>query len=333
MTANQVGGGLAGAIIVRAEFEERLELTRVPERVLILQDFDLLADGTLARPTQMDRMIGREGALITVSGEVVPNLPVSASGVARLRFINACSSRFFNLALGKQALVVIGVDGGLIAAPNAARSTLLAPGERIDTIVSGAALAEGPDLLWNLSYQRTFAMMGGMMGGQRQAAGNAVIAHIIPTAGEGAGWTMPTKLADVSPLPAAARLRTFVLGEGTGRMGMGMGSQQAMAFTINGRTFDMRRVDTDVRLGTVEDWEFVNNTSMDHPMHIHTNAFQVIGSNGSPLPAWKDTVLVKAGQRVRVRTRFDDFTGLAVYHCHILDHEDMGMMGTLRITN
>lgn len=104
-----------------------------------------------------------------------------------------------------------------------------------------------------------------------------------------------------------------------------------MSFTLNGRTFDMDRIDTRVNLGDVEDWEFLNPTAMDHPMHIHTNAFQVVGPSGQAEPAWKDTVLVRAGQQVRVRTRFDDFSGLSVYHCHILDHEDLGMMGTLAI--
>ena len=104
-----------------------------------------------------------------------------------------------------------------------------------------------------------------------------------------------------------------------------------MRFTINGRTFDHARIDTRVRIGDVEDWDFVNTTMMDHPMHVHTNAFQIVQSDGSAAPGWKDTVLVKAGQTVRIRTRFEDFTGLSVYHCHILDHEDMGMMGTLQI--
>ena len=70
---------------------------------------------------------------------------------------------------------------------------------------------------------------------------------------------------------------------------------------------------------------------MDHPMHLHTNAFQVISPDGTPERAWRDIVQVKAGQQARFRVRFDDFAGKTVQHCHILDHEDLGMMGVLEI--
>ena len=114
-------------------------------------------------------------------------------------------------------------------------------------------------------------------------------------------------------------------------MGMGMMGGGGMNFSINGRTFNPNRVDTRVRLGSVEEWEFVNATMMDHPMHVHTNPFQVVGSDGLPVRAWKDVALVRANSRVRVRTAFREFTGKAMYHCHILDHEDLGMMGVLEI--
>ena len=104
-----------------------------------------------------------------------------------------------------------------------------------------------------------------------------------------------------------------------------------MTLTINGRTFLPDRIDTRVQLEAIEDWEILNLTTMDHPMHIHTNAFQVIGWDGLPQRAWKDVVNVPANGRVRLRIRFWDFAGTTVYHCHILDHEDLGMMGVLEI--
>jgi FtsP/CotA-like multicopper oxidase with cupredoxin domain len=113
-------------------------------------------------------------------------------------------------------------------------------------------------------------------------------------------------------------------------MGMMMGGM--MNFTINGRTFDPDRIDTRAALNTVEEWEFVNSSMMDHPMHIHTNPFQVVDLDGGAARSWKDMVLVRTGDRVRVRTAFRDFTGTVMYHCHILDHEDLGMMGRLEIT-
>jgi FtsP/CotA-like multicopper oxidase with cupredoxin domain len=114
-------------------------------------------------------------------------------------------------------------------------------------------------------------------------------------------------------------------------MGMGMMGAGRMAFTINGRLFDPDRVDTKAELDRIEDWEFVNFSTMDHPMHVHTNPFQVIDSDGLPARAWKDVVLVPMRSRVRVRTAFRDFVGPTMYHCHILDHEDLGMMGVLQI--
>jgi FtsP/CotA-like multicopper oxidase with cupredoxin domain len=90
-----------------------------------------------------------------------------------------------------------------------------------------------------------------------------------------------------------------------------------------------------VQLNTVEEWELINNGMMDHPFHIHVNSFQLISRNGIPenLLAWRDTVLVPQGERVKIRISFEDFTGKTAYHCHILDHEDLGMMGNLVIDN
>ena len=133
-------------------------------------------------------------------------------------------------------------------------------------------------------------------------------------------WNLPSKLASVDPLPQASVRRQFQIGAAMG-----------MSFTINGRIFKEDRVDTRAVLGAVEDWEFLNPTSMDHPMHIHTNPFQLLRSDGSAIPVWKDTVLVPARSRVAVRTMFRDFEGVSMYHCHILDHEDLGMMGALEI--
>jgi FtsP/CotA-like multicopper oxidase with cupredoxin domain len=106
-----------------------------------------------------------------------------------------------------------------------------------------------------------------------------------------------------------------------------------MAFLINGQPYNSDRIDTQVKLNTTEDWDITNTGVMDHPFHIHGNAFQVISRNGQPesLLAWRDTVLVPREETVRIRIPFRDFVGKTVYHCHILDHEDLGMMGNLVI--
>ena len=118
--------------------------------------------------------------------------------------------------------------------------------------------------------------------------------------------------------------------------GHSMMGMEGMEFTINGMTFDPERTDTIVKVGTVEEWEIVNGGGMmmmdfDHPFHIHTNAFQVVSVNDqSPsFSAWRDIVNVPMGGSVRIRIPFQDFPGRTVYHCHILDHEDLGMMAVI----
>ena len=117
---------------------------------------------------------------------------------------------------------------------------------------------------------------------------------------------------------------------------MGRGRGMGMVFAFNGQPFAPDRIDTSVKLGHTEDWELINRDphQMDHPFHLHVNFFQVIERDGIPEPyrAWRDTILVRAGERVRIRVKFADFTGKTMYHCHISDHEDLGMMGTLDIS-
>jgi FtsP/CotA-like multicopper oxidase with cupredoxin domain len=111
-----------------------------------------------------------------------------------------------------------------------------------------------------------------------------------------------------------------------GRMGGGM-----MSATINGQVFDATRVDTTVQFDSVEDWLLTNTSPLDHPMHLHVWPMQIIEQSGQPVKTimWQDVVNIPARSSMRVRIAFDDFSGRTVYHCHILDHEDSGMMGVI----
>jgi len=102
---------------------------------------------------------------------------------------------------------------------------------------------------------------------------------------------------------------------------------------INGKMMDLGRVDFTARLHTTEIWEIENLVGMDHPFHLHGFRFQVLDRDGvpEPFPYWLDTVNVPPHSAVRIVVRFDDFPGKWMYHCHILDHEDMGMMGILQL--
>ena len=103
---------------------------------------------------------------------------------------------------------------------------------------------------------------------------------------------------------------------------------------INNRHFDFARVDFTSKLGATEIWKVENVVGMDHPFHIHGFQFQVLERNGKPepFPSWKDVVNVRRQETVRFAVRFDDFPGKWMFHCHILDHEDKGMMGILEVT-
>jgi bilirubin oxidase len=109
-----------------------------------------------------------------------------------------------------------------------------------------------------------------------------------------------------------------------------------MGFLINGAAFDMNRVDVVSKAGQVELWEIANQADMDHPFHIHGTQFQVLeherdGAVTRPAyRAWKDTVNVRRGETVRLLLR-QDLPGLRMYHCHILEHEDLGMMGQVNV--
>jgi FtsP/CotA-like multicopper oxidase with cupredoxin domain len=111
------------------------------------------------------------------------------------------------------------------------------------------------------------------------------------------------------------------------------GGSGMMDFTINGAVFDPARVDITAGAGTIEEWTLQNTSPMDHPVHLHVWPMQLIETQGTAVqePAWQDVVNVPANSSVKVRIAFDTFVGKTVYHCHILDHEDLGMMGIIEV--
>jgi FtsP/CotA-like multicopper oxidase with cupredoxin domain len=320
LAAQQVSRGLAGVFIVRGELDQIPEIASAPEYLAVLQDFELDRSGLPVEPSQMELMTGREGNIVTVNGSVNPSIPIQQGGWVRLRFLNASSSRFYRIGIDEHPLLLIATDGGALPAPEERDSILLAPGERAEVMILGAR-TEGSYRLMNLPYSRITGM-----GAVTPAP--EVLAHLTYQGKAEQSWSLPSKLVTVTPLPEPSVRRSFLLGSG---MGMGFMGGGGMGFTINGRLFNPNRVDTRVALDSVEDWEFVNASMMDHPMHIHTNPFQIIGAHGAPVPAWKDVIVVPARSRLSVRTMFRDFPGRTMYHCHILDHEDLGMMGVLEI--
>ncbi|OKH18574.1 multicopper oxidase family protein [[Limnothrix rosea] IAM M-220] len=329
--AEQLFRGLAGIIVVRGELDNIPEIAAAQEEFFLLQDFALPNENS----SHMNLMAGREGSLRLVNGNYHPTIEVTEN-LLRLRLVNASPSRFYNLQIKGQTLIQIATDGGALAQPKAIDQLLLTPGQRAELLIPTVNLPDIPIHLLNLPYQRT---QMGMMGHQATQVVEA-IADFKRAAKNYSTVTLPEAFQPIKPLPEPEQTRQFRLNHGMARGHRGgnghRGGQmpgQGMAFLINGESYS-GAVDTEVTLDTVEDWEIINTGTMDHPFHVHTNKFQIISRNGIPEAAiaWHDTVLVKVGETVKIRMAFQHFTGETVYHCHILDHEDLGMMGKLKIS-
>ncbi len=324
MVATQVFGGLYGAIIV----EDPTPIPVSRERVLVISDITLDGSGRIPASSAMDRMVGREGTLMLVNGQASPQLSARPGERERWRIVNACVARYLRLRLDGQQLQLLGIDSGRFTQPRAVTEVVLAPGNRADLLVTGV---RGTASFQTLPFDRGAAM--GMMGGTRPSSTTVNLATLVVAGSPETPAAVPTQ-----PLPRdlrnstvdGRRELTFAMGMGAGGMGMGSGGNM-MGFTIDGKEFDPARIDTTVRGGTVEEWTLTNTSPMDHPVHLHVWPMQIVERAGVAVNdvLWQDVVNVPANSRVRVRIPFDDFTGKTVYHCHILDHEDGGMMAVI----
>jgi bilirubin oxidase len=354
MSAEQVFRGLAGPIIVRAVDDP---LADWPERHLFFSDLKLASDGTIPPNDLMDWINGREGQFVLVNGARRPLIEVSVD--ERWRVWNACNARYLRLSLGDgYSFAQVGTDGGLLEHARAALTeVLLAPGERAELIVSaiaGAPRGSGRTgsaraVLTALVYDRrkmTMSEGGSLPPGVAQPLADvrfAAPAAAAPAAGTTVARAVPATLRTIEPLGTPAAQQSVVFSERMEMAAMhrpggstGHGMPAGMSFMINGNTFDPQRITLTSRRDAVETWSIENRTDMDHPFHLHGTQFQVIervrGGSVTPEPyrAWRDTVNVQPGEVVRIAT-LQRQTGERMFHCHILEHEDLGMMGTLKV--
>ena len=332
--ADQIFAGLFGAIVV----EDPAPPTAGPERVLLVSDTSLDGAGNVAEASQPDRMAGREGALLLVNGQANPRMEARPGQRERWRIVNCCVARYLRLRLDGQKLQLVGMDSGRFRSPSDVQEVLLAPGNRAELLVTAAL---GQSELRAMPYDR--GAMSGMMGRRGMGPGQpaeqegpadpagvtlatlAVVGDPAPPASVIAAGNAP---ADLRSAAVAARRQLVLATSMGGGMGAGM-----MGFTINGQSFQEGRTDTTVGAGTVEEWVLVNRSPMDHPFHLHVWPMQLIAENGRAVEpaALRDVVNVPANGQCTVRIAFRDFTGRSVYHCHILDHEDLGMMGVIEV--
>ncbi len=318
-TGYQVAKGLYGALIIRSD-DDPLPKS-LSEKIIVLSDNRFTSAGSIDIPdpaTQaglIDEENGREGNTFFVSGHVMPTIGIQSGEVQRWRIINASASRVYRLSLGGQSFTQVGSDGGLFEHPVDMKEIILSNSERVEILVRGTGPPGSSTMLQSLPYDR-YAPQTRPAGWNKkidlatlQYSSEPVIHSV----------EIPTTLRTIPVIDTlrSTKSRVFTLGQGI----------------INGKTMDMHRVDTRVRLGATEIWEIENIVGMDHPFHLHGFRFQIIDRNGVPEKdrRWKDTVNVPKHEAVRFVVDFDDFPGMWMYHCHILDHEDHGMMGILEV--
>ena len=348
-TAEQVYSGLAGMLILEDGSGGGMGLPHrygIDDLPLILQDRFLDRQGTpLYQPGPMDIMAGYRGDTFIVNGAIAPVARVPA-GLVRLRVLNAANARFFDLQFSDdRTFHVIASDGGYLAAPVALRRLLIVPGERYELLVD---FTDGAEVVLETGADQNVPMMG-MMGGGAAAVGGSVMKFQIDPAAVATVTALPKKLIEVQSLDRSkvAARRQFLLNDmmmmgdgmmGGGMMGRGMMGGQGFGrgdrgprMAINGQPFDMERINVTAKRGTMELWE-IGSQMMAHPFHVHGTQFQVLSLNGQVPPphmqGWKDTVLVAREAQILVPLSQPASREHALmFHCHILEHEDAGMMG------
>ena len=338
--------GLAGPLVIEDDIERELNLPGgEQELILILQDRSFAGDNALryidGMGAMMARMQGFLGERVLVNGRP-PQTRDVATRPYRLRILNGSNARIYKLAWSDgRPVTVIGTDGGLLAKPQRLAYVTLAPAQRVDVWLdlSGAQVGERLRLISDAYQTGMMGGMGAMMGRSALPAGARFdLLGLRVTDRVRDGRPLPPDLDSTPVLPAVTSdtpIRRFELG-----------MRMMRGFFINGRQFEGATVADDevVRLGQTEIWEFVNDTMMPHPMHVHGLQFAVIERRRmTDIRGWSglasglldagllDTVLVMPGERVRIVLTFTDFEGLYLYHCHNMEHEDSGMMRYYRV--
>ncbi len=310
----QVEAGLYAPIVVHDD----IAIDVAADRVFVLDDVKLEASGKLSERTDaLDLMLGRMGNVVLVNGQQRPAMDSAAGSRERWRFVNSANGRYFNLELPDHVFKVIGSDGGLLQTPYETPNLLIAPGERYEVLVELAG-AEADELaLRTLHYDR---------GHNIPDPGPIEILSIRLGSSAPTPAPLPEALGVVDPITfdTATPRRRFTLREDDS-------IPANPVFTINDEAFPDNTPIVG-SAGQVEVWQIENLAEMDHPFHLHGMSFQVLDPQGDPRSplAWKDTVNVPQKTTLELVVRLGD-VGRWMYHCHVLEHAERGMMGELQI--
>ncbi|MEZ4564250.1 MAG: ScyD/ScyE family protein [Thermomicrobiales bacterium] len=294
---DQVSGGLAGAIIVEGGLDDIPGIRELTERLLILQG----------------PFVGAQGAQYWLNGQPNPVLPMRPGETQRWRVLNASANAFYNLALDGHQFHWIASDGTPLARRETVDRLLIGPGERAEILLQAGAAGV---------YELRSATWGEGAQGQ---PGFTVATLVVDGVAEPPA-PLPDTLLPFTDLGDAqiARRREITF------------QMQAVdpVFSIDGKGFDPDRIDQTVELDTIEEWVVRNDSDEWHPFHIHVNDYQVMSINGQPQPPrYDDTTAIPPHGEIVIRIPFSDFTGKFVYHCHILVHEDFGMMAVVEVVD
>ncbi len=310
-TAEQVYRGAAGLIIIEDDNSAAATLPStygVDDIPVIIQDREFTGDGQLDFAIDDDGR-GKLYSTLTVNGTINPFVDVP-EGLVRLRLLNGSQARIYNLSVEGADMSMIASDGGYLASPVALRQLVLAPGDRAEIVV-------------NVGMESA-ALVDRRLGRVLEMRPNG--------AASGTGL-LPDKLATIERIPESEITvdRIFDMDEER------RSRQSGTRWTINGAEFDMSRIDFEVRLGDTERWILTGDEGQ-HVFHPHQTQFQILSINGEPPPpeesGWEDSVLVNDEREVVIVARFNTYAAEDtpyMFHCHILDHEDLGMMGQFLI--
>ena len=318
MSAAQVGFGLYGALLV----EDPADGVDVADQVtIVLSDISFDAKGRLEPADSggsAGMVFGREGDYLLVNGRPRPVLRARPGAPQRWRIVNAAKSRFFYLELEGQNFTVIGVDGGLQERPVTNDILLVTPGERVDVIVTPKGKAGTSLTLRAMLYNRGY---GSVQYRSVEEVMLIELTHQPPVV------AAPVRVSREIPLPKTDGATAVDVVLTLPPM-----QNNKSEFRVNGAPF-WKAKPFAAKLGETQLWNVRNDTDWDHPFHLHGYFFQVIDDNGQPVRplALKDTVNVPMKKSVRLLVTFDERPGEWMFHCHILDHADGGLMGTVLV--
>jgi FtsP/CotA-like multicopper oxidase with cupredoxin domain len=310
----QMERGMYGALIV----EESTSIATDNDRVLMIDDMKLDSDNEFNAGNFFSRWVerhdGREGAALLINGKENYQIEMYGGQTERWRFINSSSARYFRLYLGGRKFKQIATDGGFLEYPVELTELLIVPGERAEILVGPFNDGESFDLE-SLKYDRMT-----MLKAKRGKFATITVRQSKPTI-----FNMPEKLRTIQPLAS----RDAIINRKV-KLSVGASLKHGIDFLVNGET---HASDKPVVAGELQVWEVRNASLMDHPFHLHGFFFQVLEVNGK-VPdylSWKDTINLRPRSSVKIAWMPDNRPGQWMYHCHILEHHEAGMMGHFEV--